>query len=135
MAKWLQYNCDALDEKIEESKFQQLMCMFAYAIAMACIFFYFNWVIQKDYTSYPMTRSQNQLRRLLHTDICPYVHGDLKNDKDIAAIKAMLLSYNDPPNVHEKSHYKDLNLEKFPAVTFNMMKGEKEDKKADCKGL
>ena len=95
MTKWLDINSNKLETAINKSRTTQIKYLLLYNFLFGCIFFFFNYVIQKDYTSYDMTRIQSKLQGLLRTDICPFLKDGLRgNEQAEADIKEMLLGLN-----------------------------------------
>ena len=134
MTMWLDVQCKKLDTIITSQRTTQVKYLLLYNFLFGCIFFYFNWVIQQDYSSYDMTRIQANLQGLLTTDICPFVEGTLRGDKKVFGdIQEMFLGFNQPARTGEKSHYADLGLDDYQFLTFNDFKDESKSK--DCSGL
>jgi hypothetical protein len=67
---WLKATCENVEAFIVTSRFGMLRHLLGYNVLMWGLYFYFNYVHQKDYSKFDMSRIENRLHQLKYRRLC-----------------------------------------------------------------
>lgn len=67
---WLKVTCDNVEQAIVTARFGMLRYLIFYNIIMWSLYFNFNYVHQKDYSRFDVSRVESRLDALLNTRVC-----------------------------------------------------------------
>jgi hypothetical protein len=94
---WLKVTCDNVEQAIVTARYGMLRYLIFYNIIMWALYFNFNYVHQKDYSRFDVSRVESRLDALLNTRVCVdkeyeqmFTEGFIINQKPCTQIEVII---------------------------------------------